>query len=405
MVSDFERRRNDILEAIVELYISTASPVGSVLISRKLRQRLSSATIRNIMAELEEEGLLEQPHTSAGRVPTDRGYRLYVDHLIETVSLTPDESQRLAGLIQPQELELERLLERVGEVLAQESQQAAVVLEPTVKHSRIRQIELLPLGLHRLLCVVVAQETMVVSHVVDVEEPISREEALSLAQFLNTELVGLPIQELLPSLERRLAEMDEAFSQLVKRSMAILQTVLAIEPEERLLLEGTLYLVQQPEFRKNPGKTHQLLRQLELRQALLQRMRADLSAAPDTARASPATTVAAGRQAGMIPPPAGSPKASQHRSREQKGIYRPCGPTAGWGMTAPETCVRIGREVDIEGLEDCSYILAPFGVRQTALGGVGILGPKRMDYRRMRTLVEGVADLLTDLLTQWELNA
>ena len=347
-VTDFERRRNDILEAIVEAYINTASPVGSELISRTMRQALSSATIRNIMAQLEEAGLLEQPHTSAGRVPTDRGYRLYVDALMDTVHLTPEESQRLLELIQPHEPELERLFERVGEVLAEQSRQAAVVLEPTVKHSRVKQIELLPLGLHKLLCVLVAQETMVASHVVEVEEPISREEALSLAHFLNTELTGLPMEELLSSLGERLSAIDKSLERLVKRSMAILQTVLATEPEERVVLEGMLYLVEQPEFRKDPDKTHQLLRQLQLRQALVDRMRAE--------------------------------------------------------MRTPRTCVRIGREMDIEGLEDCSYILAPFGVRQTPLGGVGILGPKRMDYRRMRAMVEGMAELLTDLLTQWELN-
>lgn len=347
-VTDFERRRNNILEAIVEAYLETASPVGSELISRKMRRQLSSATIRNVMGELEEAGLVEQPHTSAGRVPTDRGYRLYVDQLLEAVQLSADELQQLLALVHPDELELKQLFQRVGEVLAEQSHQATVILEPTVKHSRVKQIELLPVGVRKLLCVLVGQETLVVSHVIEVEQPISREEALSLAHFLTSELTGLPIQELLTSLEGRLSEVDASLADLAKRSLAILQTVLATEPEERLLLEGTLYLVEQPEFRKNPNKTHQLLRQLELRQALMAKMREELG--------------------------------------------------------SPRTCVRIGREINIEGLEACSYILAPFGVRQAVLGGIGVLGPKRMDYRRTRALVEGAADLLSDVLTQWELN-
>ena len=136
---------------------------------------------------------------------------------------------------------------------------------------------------------------------------------------------------------------------LVKRSIAILQTVLATEPEERLLLEGALYLVEEPEFRGDPDKTHRLLRQLELRKALMAKMREDL--------------------------------------------------------IGSQTRVRIGSEVGIEGLEDCSYVLAPFGVRQNIVGGVGVLGPKRMDYRRTQAVVEATADLVTDWLTQWELNA
>jgi heat-inducible transcriptional repressor len=187
------------------------------------------------------------------------------------------------------------------------------------------------------------------SHVVDVEEPISREEALSLAHFLNTELAGVPTRELLASLERRLLAVSDSFYHLVKRSLAILQTALATEPEARFLIEGTAYLFEQPEFRKDPRKAHDLLRQLDLQQELLERLRSDLA-------------------------------------------------TEG-------THVRIGREVAIEGLDGCSYLLTPFSLHQTVIGGVGILGPKRMDYQRMRALVEGMADRVTDILTRWESGA
>ena len=370
MATDFDQRRNDILEVVIETYISTASPVGSALISRKMRRGLSSATIRNVMAELEEGGLLEHPHTSAGRVPTDRGYRYYVNSLMEVVRLSPEESKRLAQIVNPHELELDQLFERVSEVLAQLSHEAAFVVAPTVKHSTVKQIELLPLGLHRLLCVLVAQEAMV-SHVVDVEEPISRDEALSLAHFLNTELVGLSTQELLVSLERRLLAVNDSFYHLIKRALAILQTALATEPEEHFFMEGTMYLFEQPEFLQHPQRAHELLRHLELGRELLERMRAELTALP--AR-------------------------TEHRPRRSgettSGARQP-------GMTSERVCVRIGREVEIDGLQDCSYVLAPFGIQQTVLGGVGVLGPKRMDYRRIRALVDGVADLMTDAMTQW----
>lgn len=365
MVNNFDQRRNDILEAVIETYINTASPVGSLLISRKMRKNLSSATIRNVMAELEGAGLLEQPHTSAGRVPTDRGYRYYVNSLMEVARLSPEESRRLAQIVSSRELDLDQLFERVSEVLAQLSHEAAFVVAPTVKHSTVKQIELLPLGLHRLLCVLVAQEAMA-SHVVDIEEPISRDEALSLAHFLNSELVGLSTQELLVSLERRLLAVNDSFYHLIKRALAILQTALATEPEEHFFMEGATYLFEQPEFLQSPRKAHELLRHLELRRELLERMRVELASLP----------------------------VREHRPRSGGSGRQP-------GMTSERICVRIGREVDIDGLEDCSYVLAPFGVQHTVLGGVGVLGPKRMDYRRVRALVDGMAELMTDAMAQW----
>ena len=355
-LTDLEQRKNDIFVAIVEAHIAAGAPVGSELISRKLRQSLSPATIRNVMSALEEDGLLEQPHTSAGRVPTDRGYRYYVDSLMQVVRLSPEEIKQLADTIRPSEPEAEPILERVSEALAQISHHASFVVAPTVKRSTIKQIELLPLGVHKLLCVLVGQEPFLASHMVDMDEPISRDEAVSVAHFLNTELAGLPTSELVLSLERRLLAGNDSFYHLVKRSLAILQHVLDTEPDERLLVGGAAHLFEYPEFHNNPRQVHELLRQLELQHGLLERLRADLAIALQTA------------------PPS----------------------------TMEGTRVRIGHEVGLEGLETCSYIMAPFTLNQVVVGGVGILGPKRMDYRRMCAWVESAADLVTRLYGRWE---
>ncbi len=324
--------------------MTTASPVGSELISRKMRQTLSPATIRHVMVDLEKEGLVEQPHTSAGRVPTDRGYRLYVNQIMEASRLSPEEFQILARMVQAGSGAIEGLFERAGEVLASLCHQAAFVVAPTVTRSTVRQIELLPLGLHRLVCVLVAQEALVVSRVIEIEEPISRDEALSLAHFLNSELAGLSAYDLLASLERRLLAVNDSFYHLVKRSLMILQTALAAEPEDRFFLDGAAYLFEQPEFQRHPERTHELLRQLDLQGVLVQRLRADL--------------------------------------------------------VADGTRMRIGREVAIEGFEECSYVVSPVRLQKAVAGGVGILGPRRMDYRRARALTEGMAGVLTALLAR-----
>ena len=345
-MTDFEQRKNRILEVIIEVYVSTAVPVGSELVAKKLRSSVSPATIRNVMVKLEASGLLEQPHTSAGRVPTDRGYRFYVDSMMDIRHLPPEQLQRIQAAIEPEEVELEQLLTRAGSLLAELSQQAAFVVAPTVKHSTVKHIELVPLSVRKLLCVLVANEEIVASHMVEVEEPVTRDEASSLARFLNTELVGLSFSELLGSLERRMLAENDSFYHLVKRSLMILQHALSTEPNERLLLEGASYVVAQPEFSANPRKTREMLKSLDADEALLERVRRDI--APGGVR------------------------------------------------------MRIGREVQLPGLEECSYVTGPFAVGEDVIGGIGILGPKRMDYPRMRSLVEGMGRCITELLTRWD---
>src|SRR3989338_1099761 len=154
-VTDFDQRRNRILEMIVEAYVSTASPVGSELVARKFRPSLSSATIRHVMVELEEAGLIEQPHTSAGRVPTQRGYRYYVDAVMEIRPLPAEQVRQMESLLQPAELDVEHLLDRASEVLAGLTQQVAFAVAPTMKRTAVKQIELLPLSVRKVLCVLV----------------------------------------------------------------------------------------------------------------------------------------------------------------------------------------------------------------------------------------------------------
>ncbi|MBI1991697.1 MAG: heat-inducible transcription repressor HrcA [Candidatus Omnitrophica bacterium] len=345
-LTDFGQRRKKILELIIEAYVSTASPVGSEMVSRKLRSSLSPATIRNIMGELEEAGLIEQPHTSAGRVPTDRGYRFYVDSVMDIRHLPLEEIRQIETLIQPPELEVEQLLERASALLAELTQQAAFVVAPTVKQSTVKQVELVPLGVRKLLCVLVGNEEMVASHVVEVEEPLTRDEAAALARFINTELVGLAFNELLASLERRMLAESESFYHMIKRSLHILQHALSTEPEERLWVDGASYVVSQPEFSRDPRRAHELLKSLDAEETLLERVRQDV---------------------------------------ETDGVR-----------------VRIGREVQVPGLDGCSYVTAPFAIGEEVVGGIGALGPTRMDYSRVRSLVEGMGQCITELLTRWD---
>lgn len=335
-VTDSQQRRNRILESIIEAYVSTAVPVGSELIARKLRSTLSPATIRHVMGELEAEGLVEQPHTSAGRVPTDRGYRFYVDAVMDARPLSAEEIRQLDALLQAEALELDQVMARASSMLAELCHQAAFVVAPTVKRSTVKQVELVPLSVRRLLCVLVAGDEMIASHVVEIREPMGRDEVDALSRFINGELVGLPVHDLLASLERRMLGESDSFYHFVKRSLDILQDALSTEPDERFFLDGASYVVSQPEFSRDPHQTHELLKVLDAEEALLTRVGQDLA-------------------------------------------------------TGDGVRMRIGRETQVPGLETCSYVAAPFMAGREVIGGVGVLGPKRMDYPRVRALVEAMA--------------
>ncbi len=335
-VNDSEQRRNKIFEYIIESYVTTASPVGSEFIAQKLRSSLSPATIRNIMVDLEQAGFLRQPHTSAGRVPTERGMRYYVDSVMQTRQLLPEQVRDLQARVLLQKAEdVDVFLARAAQVLADATQEAAFVVAPTVRSGSVQQIELVPIGARRILCVLVADDEVFASHVVEIEEPITRDETVALVRFFNTELVGLPFNDLLTFLERRLLAQTDSFYHVVKRSFEILEHALSTEPEERLYIEGTSHVLAQPEFRKQPELAERLLQAIEAEDAWLEQLRADL----------------------------------------QSG----------------RSLVRIGSETGIPGLEPCSYLTVPLIVGGSVAGGIGILGPVRMDYPRMRSFVEAMA--------------
>jgi heat-inducible transcriptional repressor len=264
---------------------------------------------------------------------------------MEARRLSPEQLQQMERAIQPGDAELERFLEHASAALAALTQQAAFVIAPTVKQSTVRQIEVVPLGVHKLLCVLVGHEEIFASHVVEIEEPMSRDETAALVRFLNTELVGVPFSELVGSLQRRLLAENDSFYHVVKRSLDLLQHALSTEPDDRFFLEGASHVVAQPEFSRNPRKAHELLRGLDARDRLLERIRQDI--ADDGVR------------------------------------------------------VRIGHEVQVPGLDECSYVTTSFAIGEEIVGGVGVLGPKRMDYPRMHALVEGMGRCMTTVLTRW----
>ena len=341
-VCDSEERRNRILFAVISDYIATACPVGSQAICEKYHLGVSSATVRNIMVELEEAGLITHPHTSAGRVPTDRGYRHYVNALRQMI-LDPDETQRIDHLLARVPGDVSLVLDCAARLMAELTHQAAIALYPVLRRNVFKRLEIIPMDNRRLLCVLVTMEGVVRSIVIETQDAVTAEELRALLRFVNSELTGMALEEIEGFLQRRILAQNDAFFYLLKRTLEILRLTLEREQQEQARFEGASFMLAQPEF-EDAQKTRMLLQLLETKRELVAMLLEDL---------------------------------------QREGLV-----------------VRIGVETQRADMADCSIVTMPYRVQGRIVGGLGVLGPRRMEYPRVMATVDYVARRVSDLLTQ-----
>ena len=238
-----DERKLAVLRAIVEDYVETREPVGSKVLVERHHLGVSPATIRNDMAVLEEEGYIHQPHTSAGRVPTDKGYRIFVDRLASLKPLTPAERRAIQTLISDP-VDLDDVLERTVRALAQLTRQVAVVQYPSLRRSVVRHVELVPLGGNRLLVVLITDTGRVEQRTVEVDLPVPEQLVGELRARLNDVATGQPLASVPPRLET----VPEAFRpedrDVVRAVLSALEDSLAVEREDRVVLAGTANLAR-----------------------------------------------------------------------------------------------------------------------------------------------------------------
>jgi len=339
-------RKLEVLRAIVEDYVSTQEPVGSKALVERHHLRVSPATVRNDMAVLEEEGYLRQPHTSAGRVPTDKGYRLFVDKLSRIKELTPAERRAierfLAGAVG-----LDDVVHRTVRLLAQLTRQVAVVQYPSLHRSRIRHLELVPISTTRLMVVMITDTGRVEQRIVDVPGPLSHDDVSDLRLTINDKLGGQWLSDA-PGLVEALEEQIRGDLKVPMLSLAsVLLETMVERSEERIALAGTANLARggMLDF---AGSLRPILEALEEEVILLKLF-------------------------GQVEPSA---------------------------LTGQGTRVRIGDENEFEDLRATSVVTTGYGPRNTVVGGLGVLGPTRMDYPATIATVRAVARYVGDVLAQ-----
>jgi heat-inducible transcriptional repressor len=336
-------RHQGVLRAIVLDYIRTAEPVGSRTISRKYGFPLSPATIRTIMADLEELGYLAQPHTSAGRIPTDQGYRFYVDALMVRPLLSQAEVERIEHQVAPETGEVDELLRESGKLLSALSPYVALVLAPRVDESHFRRVEFVSLTRDRVLVILMADTGLVHHKVVVVDEPMSQEDLDRIGRYLTDLLHGKSLRKVRDLLLAQMAEEKAQYDRLLAQALQLGAKALESEVEADVYVAGAAHIADQPEF-ADIGKMKVLFSAFEEKSKLVK-------------------------------------------------ILNEC--------LAGEACrIFIGREIPVEDIQELSVIAAPYRRGNRALGVLGVLGPTRMDYGRALALVETTATLLTRVLTE-----
>ena len=334
---ELDDRKITILKAIIKNYMDTGEPVGSRTISKYTESKWSSATIRNEMSDLEEMGYIIQPHTSAGRIPSDKGYRFYVDQIMEEKELQVTELQEL--MIQRVD-RLELVLKQLAKLLANNTNYAALISAPQYHHNKLKFIQLSRVDTYKLLIVTVVEGNIIKNTMVTIHEEIEDEELLNLNILLNSSLNGLTIEEINLGVISSLKEQAGNHSQVVDLVLnEVADAIKADEDDLQIYTSGATNIFKYPEL-SDGEKASQLLGTLEHTE-LLQDLISDVN-----------------------------------ESEENSGIQ-----------------VYIGDETPVQAMKDCSVVTANYELGEGIRGTIGIIGPKRMDY-------EKVLKTLKTLMTQ-----
>ncbi len=334
---ELQERKMKILQAIIRNYLETGEPVGSRTISKYTDLNLSSATIRNEMSDLEEMGLIMQPHTSAGRIPTDQGYRIYVDDMLRGEKERLDNMQSV--LLEKQD-RLENLLQDVAKLLATNTNYASMISAPTIRRNKIKFVQLSQVDASTILAVVVVEGNIVRNTMIHVEDVMDQKTLFKLNMVLNNALCGVPVDEvnlgMIASLKSQAGEHDEIVEKVIDAAAE------AVQPEQnpQIYTSGATNILRYPELTGDAAQMGELISNFEEKKALSSIVQETLE---------------------------------------------------GEGGTGIQ--VYIGNEMPMNGMQNCSVVTATYELGEGMKGTVGVIGPKRMDYDK-------VVGILKDIMNQ-----
>jgi len=343
--TDLPKRDREILVALLRQFISSGIPVGSKALAAQLPEALSSATIRTVLAALEEGGFLAQPHKSGGRIPTEMGYRFYVDRVVAGARLEPNTEKYIEETLRCDADRLERLMIKASRTLSEVSRNVGLVLAPALEEKLLEHIKFVNLPDRRVLVVIVSKPDLVENRVVRLSDEFTQEELDQAANFLNGEFHGWSLGTIRLEVFKRLEADKILYDRLLKNVATLFMWGALSEAEAGpLFVDGTAKILERPEY-EDVRKIKQLLKTLEEKAKLVR-------------------------------------------------ILGAC-------LQTPEAGVRIliGRENSEKQMQHCALIVAPLHYRNRAVGALGVVGPTRMEYDRAISTVDYVAHLCSRLLS------
>lgn len=323
---DLDDRKVIILKAIIKTYLDTGEPVGSRTISKYTEQKWSSATIRNEMSDLEDMGYIVQPHTSAGRIPSDKGYRFYVDQIMQEKENEVSEMKEL--MIQRVD-RVELVLKQLAQLLARNTNYATMISGPSYHENKLKFIQLSKVDVRKLLVVVVVEGNIIKNTIVPVGAELTDEEILNLNILLNTNLNGLTVEEINLAVITRLKEQAGLHREVVDLVLGEIAAAIVADDDLQIYTSGATNIFKYPEL-SDGEKASQLISTLEQKE-LLQELVSDVNSSEDNA----------------------------------------------------DIQVYIGDETPIQTMKDCSVVTANYDLGGGLRGTIGIIGPKRMDYEKV----------------------
>ena len=340
MEMQLDERKVKILQAIIRNYLETGEPVGSRTISKYTDLNLSSATIRNEMADLEEMGYILQPHTSAGRIPSDKGYRLYVDTMMEEKD---KELEEMKEMMLEKEDKMDNLLKQVAKLLAVNTNYASMISAPTVHKNKLKFIQLSRVDVNQLLAVIVMEGNVIKNNILHVAEELSDENILKLNILLNTYLNGLAIEEINLAMIQKLKQQAGIHSEIVSDVIDAIAEGIKADEDLEIYTSGANNIFKYPELADHQ-RASEIINTFEEKQMLTELVQDTLSDENNT------------------------------------GIQ-----------------VYIGNETPIQSMKDCSVVTATYELGEGMRGTIGIIGPKRMDYDKVVDALKTITHQLDEL--------
>lgn len=323
---ELDDRKLKILQAVIRNYLETGEPVGSRTISKYTDLNLSSATIRNEMADLEELGYILQPHTSAGRIPSDKGYRLYVDNMMLEKE---KEVEEMKSMLLEKEDKMEHLLKQVARVLANNTNYATLISAPTVHHNKVKFIQLSRVDERQLLAVIVVEGNVIRNNILETEEALDDETILKLNMLLNTNLNGLSIDEINLGMIAAMKQTAGIHSEIVSDVIDAVAEAIRADEDLQIYTSGANNIFRYPEL-SDGQRASEIISTFEEKKQLTELVQGTLTDENNT------------------------------------GIQ-----------------VYIGEETPMANMKDCSVVTATYELGSGMKGTIGVIGPKRMDYEKV----------------------